>query len=309
LNAGPIVIVGSINLDLVTTVAAAPRPGETVTGTGFATIPGGKGANQAVAAARLGQKVAIIGMLGDDLFGQQLRQNLSAESIDTTAIGTHPGSSGTASITVDSRGENSIIVVPGSNAAVTPQYLEQHFPLLRSSSIVLAQLEIPLETVLLLARFCAEANVPFILDPAPAQPLPDELFPLIDWFTPNETEAAFYAGNAGSGTPETLAAPFLQRGVKGVILKRGAQGALIATKDFTRSIPSHPVKAIDTTAAGDCFNGAFASALVFGRTPVEAVEFAVAAAAISVTRPGAQPSIPYSSEVEAFLNTHPQESR
>ena len=291
-----IVVVGSINLDLVTTVDRFPSPGETISGRSFGMHPGGKGANQAVAAARMGAEVRMIGMLGDDEFASLLRAGLEREGIDTAGVGTAEGASGVAAITVDADAENMIVIAAGANAAVTPEYLRSQQHLLDGTSMVLAQLEIPIETVLELGRLCAQREIPLMLDPAPAQELPRDLFPLITWFTPNETEAAFYH-ESQAGEP---ASALLAMGIKGVILKQGARGAMLATAGQQHRATSPLVAAVDTTAAGDTCNGAFAAGVTGGLSAGDALELAVAAAALSVTRAGAQPSMPTRSEVEAF---------
>ena len=297
----PIVVVGSINMDLVATAPHIPAPGETILGTGFETHPGGKGANQAVAAARLGVPVQMIGLLGSDDLGKQLRAGLQSTGVDTTAVGTVPGSSGVALITVSAKGENSIVVASGANMQVTPAYLDQHADRIRSAGIVLAQLEIPLESVLHLAKLCSDAKVPLILDPAPAQKLPESLYPQVAWFTPNETEAAFYIGETEKNLNKS-AQQLQAKGIGGVILKLGAKGSFLATKSGTEAaIKAFKVHAVDTTAAGDAFNGAFAAALTLGQSPLEAAIFASAASAISVTRKGAQPSMATSQEVHELL--------
>jgi ribokinase len=273
-----IVVVGSINLDLVATVVRFPSPGETIVGRSFAMHPGGKGANQAVAAARMGAQVRMIGMLGDDAFASILRAGLEREGIDTAGVGAVEGSSGVASITVNAHGENMIVIAAGANNAVTPEYL-------------------PIETVLELGRLCAERQIPLMLDPAPARELPADLFPLLTWFTPNETEAAFYLDPATQGSATAL----LSLGLKGVILKQGARGAMLATASEQHRAAAPAVTAVDTTAAGDTCNGAFAAAIASGLSASNALDLAAAAAALSVTREGAQPSMPTRSEVEAFL--------
>lgn len=299
----PVVVVGSINMDLVASAPHIPAPGETILGTDFQTHPGGKGANQAVAAARLGASVQMIGQLGSDDIGKQLRGGLNLAGVDTTAVGTVQGASGVALISVAASGENSIIVVQGANLHVTPAYLDQHVALIRAAGIVLAQLEIPLETVLHLADLCAQANVPLMLDPAPARELPAELYAKLAWITPNETEAAFYLGHPipDDGT-DKAAEELLARGTKGVLLKLGARGSYFAQAQGSEvKIQAYRVHAIDTTAAGDCFNGAFAAALMLGQSRLEAAMFASAASAISVTRKGAQASMPTMLEVQEFM--------
>jgi len=298
-----IVVVGSINMDLVAIAPHIPAPGETILGTDFQMHPGGKGANQAVAVARLGCPVQMIGQLGNDGMGEQLRNYLKAQGVDTTAIGTASGSSGVALITVSSEGENSIVVSPGSNSQVSPALLDQNIDRIRNAGLVLTQLEIPLETVLHLAEICSEAKVPLILDPAPAQKLPDALLSKIAWFTPNETEAAFYLGHALKDSAYDAAAhELIKKGPANVILKLGAKGSYFAQKSGSEAqIKARVVNAIDTTAAGDAYNGAFAAALTLGQSKLEAAMFASAAAAISVTRQGAQSSMATAAEVEQML--------
>ena len=305
LNQKPIVVVGSINMDLVASAHHIPAPGETILGTGFETHPGGKGANQAVAIGRLGYPVQMIGLLGSDDYGKHLREGLNSAGVDTSGVGTLPGSSGIALITVASTGENSIVVASGANMQVLPAYLDAHADLIRNAGLVLSQLEIPLESVLHLAQLCAEAKVPLILDPAPAQNIPQEIFPLVAWLTPNETEASYYLdGKSLSPAAAAAAAAFFAKGVQGVILKQGSQGSYLATSaGETSAIPPFPVKAVDSTGAGDCFNGAFATALMLGNSPIESARFASAASAISVTRAGAQASMPTMAEVRSLLQS------
>ena len=299
----PIVVVGSINVDMVAGTARIPLAGETVTGSDFEIIPGGKGANQAVAVARLGYPVQMVGKVGSDIFGAQMLEKLAGVGVETAAVGKAPGSTGVALIAVAADGENSIIVVPGANALVSPEYLEEHAELIRGAGVVLAQLEIPLETVVRLAEMCRESKVPLMLDPAPARTLPAELFRELAWFTPNETEAAFFTETTGGA--ETIARSLLETGLAGVILKMGAKGSYVATRDGEAAVEAFAVKAVDTTAAGDAFNGAFAMALMLGKSAAESGRFASAAAAISVTRKGAQPSMPTRPEVEALLRGEP----
>jgi ribokinase len=299
-----IVVVGSINMDLVASAEHIPAAGETILGTGFETHPGGKGANQAVAAARLGASVQMVGLLGSDDIGKQLREGLNQAGVDTSAVGTAPGNSGVALITVAANGENSIVVASGANFQVTPEYLDSHADVIRAAGLVLSQLEIPLESVLHLARICAEANVPLMLDPAPARELPDALFKQVAWLTPNETEAGFYLGHAVSDDgPEAAAHELLAKGARGVILKLGAQGSYFALETGNEAAiqPFH-VRAVDSTGAGDAFNGAFAAALTMGKSRLEAAMFASAASAVSVTRAGAQKSMATLEEVEQLMD-------
>jgi ribokinase len=305
----PIVVVGSINMDLVVRTPRIPLPGQTVTGTGFATTPGGKGANQAVAAARLGFPVEMVGMVGaadgasQDVFAQSLLESLAASGVGIAAVARASGPSGVASILVATNGENSIVVAPGANAEVDAAFVARHEGLIRSAGMVLCQLELPIETVSRVLALCNEAGVPVLLDPAPAAPLPPAAWSQVAWLTPNETEAAFYLGNESK--PEAAAQELLARGLGGVVLKRGAEGAYLATaKGLAGWIKPLSVKAVDTVGAGDCFNGAFAVALLEGNEPLAAARFASAAAAISVTRRGAQASMPSRDEVNGFLAKH-----
>jgi ribokinase len=302
----PIVVVGSINLDLVGRAERIPTPGETLLGKDFATHPGGKGANQAVAVARLGYPVRMIGRLGDDGFGTQLREHLTSAGVDVAGVRTSPGSSGVAIIVVAATGENSIVVIPGANALLTPQDLNESLDLLGSASVVLTQLETPLPTILHLAELCLRLGVPLILDPAPAQALPKELLSKVAWFTPNETEAAFYTGNSSETNPAATANELMGTGLTNLVLKLGSRGAYLAMADGEHHrIASFPVDAVDSTAAGDCFNGAFATGLALHMTPAESARFAAAAAALSVTRFGAQPSMPSRADVQRLLDSHP----
>jgi ribokinase len=302
----PVVVVGSINTDLVAVTRRIPIVGETVIATDFQTHPGGKGANQAVAVARLGYPVQLIGRLGNDAFGTELRTYLQSAGVGITGVATSDGVSGVAMVVVSERGDNSIVVAPGANSKVTPEDLDANISLLRGAGMVLAQLEIPVETVAYLAQICARENVPLILDPAPASELPTGIFKNIAWFTPNQTEAAFYLGNkhAESARPTSAetAQMFLSNGCRGVVLKMGAHGTYLASQDGIASlVPAFSVNAIDTTAAGDAFNAGFATGLMLGKSPLDSAAFAAAVAAISVTRTGAQPSMPSMAEVEKFM--------
>jgi ribokinase len=302
----PIVVVGSINMDLVASAEYIPSVGETIEGTGFQFQPGGKGANQAVAVAKLGYPVRMIGKVGDDLFGIQLRSRLEESGVETAGIGVSPGSSGIALIVVSDRGENIIVVIPGANATVTPEFLEQKRDIICSAGMVLTQLEIPLGTVEYLASMCERENIPLVLDPAPARPLSRALLESISWFTPNETEAAFFAGGAtnvdNSSSPHLVAGRLFEKGVKRMVLKLGARGAFLVTgADNQVMLESTPVRAIDTTAAGDAFNGAFATGLLLWNEPLKSARFAMAAAAVSVTRFGAQASMASMKEVQELL--------
>ena len=299
----PIVVVGSVTMDMVTVTPQIPRIGQTVIGTGFGTTPGGKGANQAVAAARLGYPVQMVGKVGSDVYGPELLDNLAAAGVGIAAMEKVDGPSGLAPIFLSEAGENAIVVVPGANGKVDTATVDRHAELIRSAGMVLCQLELPLSTVVHTIALCAEAGVPIMLDPAPAAPLPNDLFARIAWFTPNETEALLYT--SPNARPEAAASELIAKGLSGVVLKRGSEGAYVATaKGLTAWIKPFPVKVIDTVGAGDCFNGAFAVALLEGLDPMAAARFASAAAAISVTRRGAQASMPSRAEVDAFLVEH-----
>jgi ribokinase len=297
----PIVVVGSINMDLVTQVDRIPRPGETLTGCGFQTHSGGKGANQAVAVARLGHRCVLLGAVGQDVFGQELLATLRGYGVDIRKVSRVAGPSGTASIAVSATGENSIIVTPGANAHVTTDYLMRNEELIREAAMVLSQLEIPIETVEALGLLCAKHNVPLMLDPAPARSLNSSIRKNVQWFTPNQTEAEFYAGN---GSVDDVLKKLFTQGIPNVVLKRGSEGALVASANGMR-YPTDAFKVVtrDSTAAGDAYNGAFAVALMRGYSIDDCARFAAAAAAISVTRHGAQPSLPTQEEVQSFLES------
>jgi ribokinase len=296
----PIVVVGSVTMDMVTCTPQIPRIGQTVIGTSFSTTPGGKGANQAVAAARLGYPVQFIGMVGDDLYGPQLIQNLSRAGVDTAAMTAVPGSSGLAPIFLAENGQNAIVVVPGANGKVDSAYVDKHVEVIRNAGMVLCQLELPMATIDHTLALCAELDIPVILDPAPAAALSDPEWKQVAWFTPNESESAYYLDHESD--PEPIAKRLLARGLHGVVLKRGAEGAYVAVAGGKAAwVQPFAVEAIDTVAAGDCFNGAFAVALLEGKDPWAAARFACAASAISVTRRGAQASMPTRKDLNAFM--------
>jgi ribokinase len=299
----PIVVVGSINLDLVVAADQLPAPGATVFGNTFNTFFGGKGANQAVAVAKLGYPVIMIGNVGSDSFGAQLIEGLKSSGVDVTRVERVAGASGVAVITIDEHGENAIVVVPGANATLSSSQLDKYRAVLRGAGAILTQLEIPFETTRYLAELAGKFDIPLILDPAPVQALPESLLKNLTWITPNETEARLLLSADGQPkSDEQTAQTLLDAGVRNVILKLGARGALVAERNSTMAcVPGFKVAAVDTTAAGDAFNGAFAVAILRGMKPLEAARFANAVAAISVTRHGAQPSMPSSEEVEQFL--------
>ncbi|HVN18073.1 MAG TPA: ribokinase [Dongiaceae bacterium] len=302
----PIVVVGSINLDLVVTAERIPMPGETIAGESFKTYFGGKGANQAVAIGKLGYPVKMLGKVGTDSFGAQLRDAISEAGVDASAVETASGSSGVAVISTTHRGENCITVVPGANGEITSQDLDHYRGLIEGAGMVLTQLEIPMPVTEHLAEMTSRARVPLMLDPAPARALSDRLLASVDWITPNETETRMLLDLDGSDwgpdAATRAAEALLDRGSRNIVLKMGERGAFLAESNGNRIlIPAYAVKAVDSTAAGDAFNGGFAVGLMLGKSPEESARFASAVAAISVTRHGAQPSMPSAAEVERFI--------
>jgi ribokinase len=302
-----IVVIGSLNADLVSRVAHLPAPGETVSALAFDTYCGGKGGNQACAAATLGGRVALIGCVGDDEAGRMLTRSLRTVGVDVAAVDVVSGvPSGTALVTVDGAGENQIIVVPGANEALTPDRLARHRDLFAAAAIVLLQLEVPMETVRAAARMARAAGARVILDPAPAptpaNPLLDDLLADVDYLTPNETELASIADTAAASLPiESRARALLRRGVGSVIVTMGEAGAKLIERDRELHWPAPPTRVVDTTAAGDTFNASLAVALAGGAPIEDAGTFACAAASISVSRAGAQSSMPTLDEVRAIL--------
>jgi ribokinase len=295
-----IVVVGSINMDLVTQAPRFAGPGETILGERFLTVPGGKGANQAVAAARLGAKVALIGATGADTLGRQLRQGLAAEGIDLThTVQLDGGASGTASITV-AGGENQIIVIPAANARVTPAQVEQAQAMVARADAVLVQMEIPLETVAATLRLGQRLGVPVILNPAPAQKLPTDWLKLARYVTPNQHELAILLGADPTETDSTEDfRDLMQRTPCPVVLTRGAEGAWYREGGNPQHQAGFKVDVIDSTGAGDTFNAALAVFLHEGLP--QAVRKACAAAALSVAKLGAQGGMPTLHEVETLL--------
>ena len=304
----PIVVMGSVNFDLVATAERVPLPGETLTGIDFATFRGGKGANQAVAVARLGHPVSMIAKVGDDDFGPGLKQALRKAGVDVRAVEIAKGSSGVALINIGSDGQNNIVAVPGANGKVSGRDVRKNAALLQKAGMILAQLEIPLDAMEALAAFARKNNIPLMLDPAPARELPADLLRSTTWITPNESETRVLCGLSHDepvtfSTAARCADMLMARGPKNVVIKMGVQGAYLATADGVREMaPAFRVDAVDTTAAGDAFNAGFAVSLLSGKQPLEAARFAAAVAAISVTRKGAQPSMPTRREAEKFLN-------
>jgi ribokinase len=342
MTAGKIVVVGSSNTDMVVKAPRLPGPGETVLSDSFAELPGGKGANQAVAAARLGAAVTFVGCVGQDALGARALEGLQREGIDTRFVVRDPQApSGVALIVVDPSGENLIAVAPGANGLLSAEAVERAAPAFDDADIVLLQLEVPLEAVARAIELVRRRNRPIILDPAPAQPVPDEILSRVDIITPNVHEARTLAEernnrprprprkvldpeptahrevvefedededdserrtrNAAPPTPEALAEALLIRGAPCVMVTLGSEGVLVARAGEARRLPARAVEAVDSTAAGDAFAGALATALSEGAGLNAATEFAVAAAALSVTRLGAQPSLARREEVERLL--------
>lgn len=298
-----ILVVGSSNTDMVIKTSHLPRPGETVIGGTFFMNPGGKGANQAVAIARLGGQVSFICKTGSDIFGHQSQQLFEEEGIDTSYIfSDNKNPSGVALITVDDQAENCIVVASGANANLTPADLSTVADVVKQSDMILMQLEIPMETVAYVAGIASAAHKKVILNPAPAQPLSKDLLKSLWLITPNETEAEMISGIriTSRASAEEAARKIVELGVDQVIITLGSKGALALFDNEVVMIPAYKVEAVDTTAAGDIFNGAVTLALSEGRTLPEAVRFACKAAAISVTRSGAQSSAPYRNEVDIF---------
>jgi ribokinase len=302
MNAPHLIVVGSSNTDLIVRAEHLPAPGETVLGGEFITAAGGKGANQAVAAARCGARVAFVARVGADAYGRDSLANFAREGMDTRYVFTdRQALSGVALIVVDARGQNLIAVASGANARLTPADVAAARPAFAEARVLLLQLESPMETVLAAARLGREHGLTVILNPAPARPLPTELYPLVDVLTPNEREAAALTGERA---PEAAARALLARGVKTAIVTLGAAGVLLATGTGVETHAGFRVEAVDTTAAGDAFNGGLAVALARGEPLPAAIRYAQAAAALSVTRLGAQPSLPTAAEVAAFLARH-----
>ena len=300
-----IVVVGSSNTDMILQMKRIPRPGETILGGRFSTAAGGKGANQAVAAARAGGDVSFIARVGNDMLGKQAVEGFCRDGIDTRYIATDPKEpSGVALIFVADSGENSIGVAPGANAALSVDDIHKYRDVILSANILLIQLEIPMETVQAAVKLAAEKQICVILNPAPAQPLSDDILQNVSVLTPNESETQLLTGIevTDENTAERAAKLLAQKGVKTIIITMGANGAFVYSSDFTGIVPSFPVKPVDTTAAGDVFNGALAVAFANRMNLTEAIRFANAAAAISVTQLGAQPSAPKLDKIMALLS-------
>jgi len=303
-----IVVVGSLNMDLVISAPRIPQPGETIIGSTFKTVPGGKGANQAVAAARLGAGVSMVGKVGNDAFGQQLCQTLEIAGVHHDFVTQSPdAASGVALITVEESGQNSIVVAPGANMQLSPADIDAADEVIANAGILLLQLESPIETVIHAAGRARQYGARVILNPAPAQPLPDELLQMVDILIPNETETALLTGMSAATADEAASASrkLLTCGVGAVVVTLGSQGALLVPDNETRYFPAFPVSAVDTTAAGDAFIGGLALALSERKSLPDAVRWGCAAGALAATKAGAQSSLPSRTDVETMLHTHP----
>ena len=296
-----ILVAGSLNMDLRFTMKRMPLEGETVLGDGLMYNPGGKGANQAAAAAKLGGDVAMLGCVGKDGFGDTLAKSLADCGCDVSALRRVTAPTGTASIYVDEQGRNSIVVIAGANGCCDEAYLKKCEAQLEACGILMLQLEIPYDAVWSFAKKARALGQTVILNPAPApDSIPASVLKCVDWLTPNETELARLSGMPCEEPTqiEEAAAKLRSLGVKNVLVTVGSQGAYLCTDTVSELIPTRRVKAVDTTAAGDCFNGAFAVALSEGKAPADAARFANRAASVSVTREGAQSSLPWRKEVD-----------
>lgn len=299
----PILVVGSLNMDLVATAKRLPQSGETVFGQSFATFPGGKGANQAVAAGKLGARVIMAGCVGSDVFGEALLHSLTESGVTSGCVRQVTGATGTALITVAESGDNMIVVVPGANESCAPQDVDAALAVLPEPGILLVQHEVPPATVEYAVRAAKRTGWTVILNPAPARLLPAKLLSLVDIITPNETEAAALTGLPVTNPADAklAAGRLLEQGVKQVIITMGAQGAFYMTSASEAVIPPIAVTAVDTTAAGDAYTGALAVALAEGQAMPAALRFAAAAAGLAVTRQGAQAALPWRGEVDRYL--------
>ncbi len=302
-----LVVLGSVNADHVLQVASFPRPGETLLGHSYAVIPGGKGANQAVAAARLGADTAFIACVGDDSFGRNMIAEFNRDGINTEAVMIEQNKpTGIAMIQVAATGENSICISAEANACLTPERISPHYDLIKQADTLLMQLETPIATIAQAAKIAQLSGTRVVLNPAPAQPLSDELLALIDLITPNETEAELLTGIkvVDMASAQDAADILHNKGIAQVMITLGSQGVWISENGNGKQVKGFRVDAVDTTAAGDTFNGGLLAGLQAGLALDEAIRFAHAAAAISVTRVGAQTSIPVQAEVQAFINNH-----
>lgn len=301
-NKSNILVIGSLNADLVIRAPRFPAPGETIHGEDLVTFPGGKGANQAVAVARLGARVAMVGRVGNDVFGANLIDNLTQNHVDVKQIITDESTpTGTAVIIVDPDGQNSIVLSPGANAKVISNDIKPEA--IANSSLLLLQFEIPIETVVHSANLAREKGLCILLNPAPAHILPDELLAAADFILPNESELGLLTRRTldDLGSIEAASRSLIARGARNIIVTLGEKGAMIVNKDGAILIRAYKVKAIDTTAAGDAFVGGFAVGLSNGKSLEDAVQYACACGALATTKFGAQPSLPMAEDVDLFL--------
>jgi len=301
-----VVVLGSLNMDLTTYVPRLPRPGETLLGRTFMMAPGGKGANQAVAAARLGSKVRLFGRVGRDNFGEQHLLAMQQEGVDTLGVvRDNERSTGLAVISVDDSGENCITVISGANMAVGDEDVARCTKVMEEAKVLLLQLEIPLQANLAAAREAHRRGITVILDPAPSGQLPDDLFPLVDVITPNEVEAGPLVGHPVETEADAFAAlsALREKGVSAAIIKMGSRGVVFQTGTDRGHAPAFQVNAVDSVAAGDAFNGALATALAEGQSFREAIRWGAAAGALAVTRAGALPSLPRRVDVMQLLQS------
>ena len=296
-----VLVIGSLNADLVVKSPRFPQPGETISGDDLQIIPGGKGANQAVAAARQGVKTTMVGRVGSDSFGPFLVDNLKSNDVDTSQVLKTDSATGTAIIVVDATGPNSIVLSPGANGMVTPADVDSAS--FSNSGLLLLQLEIPTPTVLRAAKRAREHGMQVILNPAPAKSLPVELLSNVDILIPNESELALLTGLpvTDASSAEVAAKEILKQGVKTVIVTLGSKGALLVTATQVKHVDTYKVNVVDTTAAGDAFIGGFASSLLSGKSLEDSVRYGCACGALATTKFGAQPSLPTKDEVETFI--------
>lgn len=298
-----VIVVGSLNMDMFFHTSHIPMEGETILGGSFITTHGGKGANQAVALARLGRKVGMVGRVGDDPFGRSLIEGLKGDQVDTRLIRLDPeAATGVALILVEPNGKNRIVVASGANLHLEPKDLEGIKPLIHRAKVLLMQLEIPLETVIHAVEIARQSQTQVVLNPAPSRPLPPELLRQVDILIPNEVEAAMLVESSQSTDAADVAAQLLEMGPKTVLITLGEAGALLMNKGGAERIPGFEVEVVDTTAAGDAFIGGFVAALTEGRTLRESVRWGNAAGALACIRLGAQPSLPTREEVLHLLS-------
>ena len=297
-----ICVIGSLNMDLVVNVDTMPKPGQTIIGSNFKEVPGGKGANQAVAMARLNGNVSMIGKVGEDGFGQTLINSLKNDKVDTTYIQTAKGATGVALITVDKNAQNSIVVSPGANFEVKEDDIDNNIEAIKNSDIVVLQLETPLDTIKYALNKAKELNKYTILNPAPAVKLDDEIIKNVDLLTPNETELEIISGVSIETEEDIQKASqiMIEKGVKELIVTLGSKGSLYINKEKSMFKKAYKVEAVDTTAAGDSYTGALAVALSQDKGMEEAMDFASKVGALSVLKEGAQSSLPTLEDVENF---------